>query len=383
MALALVLPAVAGATTTPGRIDGIVTAEVGGKPIEGISVCAEPFIATGEGSYECDTTRADGTFEIDGLKPGEYLVEFWPQKLNYAWQYYDGAHTHEAATPVTVTSGAATSGIDAALEPEATISGLVTVAATGLPVYGVEVCAGIVGGESGGCAVTGTDGTYTIERLAAGEYEVFFNTEETEQNLLSEKYPGGPVTVSKGQPVTGIDVALKTGGQILGTVRSATTNTGLSGVIVCLSKAAAVQPLGCLKTGSSGAYRFYGIWTESFKVVFSPEVGELFSSSEYEFEPGEWADPYPTQWWNQQSSFAAATPIAMTAGQTVSGIDGLLTPPPTQTVPPVTTTPTKPVSTQVKKVTTVKCRRGFVKRKVKGKARCVKRSAVVRHGHKK
>ena len=378
-ALALGLPAVAGAATT-GGIGGTVTEE-GGGPVAGVSVCAESIGVTAEEDFGCDETRTDGTYEILGLEPGEYAVEFWPRELNYAWQYYDGKHSWKEATPVTVASGNVTTGIGAVLEAGATISGTVTSAATGQPVREVEACAIVVGEGFAGCAATATNGTYTIERLAPGEYEVYFYAEYTGQNLLSQKYAGGTITLGTGEARTGINAALQTGGQIQGTVRSAATNSGLAGVKVCLTEAAALRTLGCLSTGSSGAYGFYGVWSASFKVVFSPELSDLIGAeaSEYPESEEEFRDSYPTQWWNGQGSFAAATPISVTAPATVTGIDALLGTPPTST--PATTS--SPPVTAVPKKRPPRCRHGFVRRKVKGKVRCVRRHKPVRHHHKK
>jgi hypothetical protein len=119
----------------------------------------------------------------------------------------------------------------------------------------------------------------------------------------------------------------------------------------------------------------------SFKIVFSPEAAELENAEAW----GISADAYPTQWWNGQPSFATATPIAIVPPAIVSGIDGSLGPGPVVVTPPAPATPAPPATTVVTpkpkpKPKPLKCKRGFLKKKLKGKAvRCVKRHKPARH----
>lgn len=183
------------------------------------------------------------------------------------------------------------------------------------------------------------------------------------------------------QELLGIDAALQKGGQIEGTVRLAATGAPLQGVKVCITEATEAWPLGCLKTPASGRYRFTGLWAEAFKVVFSPEASELVEAESWEVTP----DAYPTQWWNGRPSFAAATPIGAVPATTIGGIDGSLGPGPVAVTSPAPAPVTPPATVVVKpkpKPKALKCRHGFVKKKVKGKAdRCVKRHKPKRHHH--
>jgi hypothetical protein len=379
--LALALPA-AGQAAEPGSISGTVTAKVGGLPIAGVEVCAG---GEAEEAFGCATTDENGEYEIVSLPAGVYKVQFWGRPLGYADQYYAGKRLFGEATPVVVSAGAATSGIDAELERGATISGRVTAAATGLPVAGVEVCAFTLDESEFGCEATDGTGAYAIEGLASGQYEVYFYTGETEGELVSQPYELGLITLTTGQVRTGVDAALKVGGQISGTVRLAATGAPLKGVEVCITEATETWPLGCLKTPASGAYRFTGLWNSSFKVVFSPEASELEEGQELGIVP----DAFPTQWWNGQPTFAAATPIAITPPAVVGGIDASLGPGPVVTSPPVAAAPSPApapsspptaVVVKPKPKPLLKCKRGFVKKTVKGKpARCVKRHKPKKH----
>jgi hypothetical protein len=96
------------------------------------------------------------------------------------------------------------------------------------------------------------------------------------------------------------------------------------------------------------------VWPGSYKVVFSPEPSGLGGP-----------DSFLTQWWGGQSTFAAAAPIEITPPAVVDNIDAsLVAPPLAAPAPPIVK---KPV---------LKCKRGFLKRKVHGKQRCVKRHKV-------
>jgi Carboxypeptidase regulatory-like domain len=367
--LALVLPAVASAAA-PGAIEGTVTAEGGGALAE-VEVCAEEI---GEEEFGCTETDATGEYDLTGLAAGEYKVIFLPYESNYVRQFYDDEQTWNTATPVAVAGGATTHGIDAVLEKGAKISGVVTAAATGQPVAGVEVCA-FSTTETGGCAKTNAAGSYTIIGLPGGQFEVEFFPEGTGQGLLSQSYSLGLVTVPAHGEVKGVNQALQPGGQITGTVRLAATGAPLAGVRVCLTEAEFLESLGCLTTPASGAYRFFGIWNGDFKIVFSAEANEFPDS-------GAIKDAYPTQWWKGATSFTTATPIAITPPATVSGIDAALGPPPAVITPPSTPAKT-PAEVPVKKKA-LKCKHGLVKRKVRGKARCVKLHKLTHHRrHKK
>ena len=371
-ALALALPTLAEAVPT-GSISGTVTAKVGGLPLKGVEACAYPTVGGG-GEGPCAKTDEHGEYEIAGLADGAYEVEFWGQPVGYVNKIYP--------SHVSVVNGEPTSGINAELEKGGLIKGTVTAAATGVPVSGVEVCA-FAADKSEYCAPTGFTGAYAIEGLPAGRYEVFFWTVEIEADLVSQPYSGGPLVLAAGQEVTGVNAALQRGGQIAGTVRLAATGASLKGVEVCITEVGEAWPLGCLKTPASGGYRFTGLWGGSFKIVFSPEAAELEEAEAW----GISADAYPTQWWNGQPSFATATPIAVAPPAIVSGIDGSLGPGPVVVTPPAPAASPPPavavVTPKPKPVTKpkpLKCKRGFVKKKLKGKAvRCVKRHQPTHH----
>lgn len=406
LALALALPAGAGALGPgTGRVTGTVTLEGGGAAV-GVEVCAFPDPQPGgeDEEWNCDVTGSDGTYELTGISQGEHNVQFWPYgEPAYLYQYYDGAAEYAEADPIFVTAGGLTPNVDAVLEEGATIEGTVTAAATGLPAPEVDVWAESVDGFEEQVD-TDASGMYKVEGLPAGEYRVHFYPEETELDVLGQNYPAGALweeastfVVLPKEHVTGIDAALAPGGRILGMVRSAADGSPLSGVEVCLLEVERDRLSACLTTGASGAYEIYGLWSAHWKVVFSPALRDLYGDEFAEFveeeetpaELAPWNDAYPTQWWKEATSSATATPIAETAPATISGIDASLgTPPalvqpgpsPAATLaPPVIPAQAKAKPKVRKAKRPVKCKRGFGKRKLHGKERCVRHRKVVRH----
>ena len=125
-ASAVTAPAAQAAST--GSITGTVT-DASGNPLAGIDVTA--YQSDGSGDWEWAsqvTTASDGSYLISGLSAGVYHVEFSDPNGIYPSQFYDSvaALAGDSATPVDVTDGATTPGIDAALTPGGHITGTVT-----------------------------------------------------------------------------------------------------------------------------------------------------------------------------------------------------------------------------------------------------------------
>lgn len=371
-AFLLALPASAMAeeaatASTTGTITGTVSA--GGGPVVGeVEVCAKSVLV--ESIFKCVPLPGGGPYEITELPAGEYKVGFWPTG-NYVTQFWNHGLTWNEAKAVEVAAEVPTSGIDAELEEGATISGTITAAATGAPVEKVEACAKLLEPEPERklelerCARTGAAGEYKIDGLIAGRWSVYFYAQRAEGDVVSAPYAQPVVEVGPQQNLPGVSQALTPGGQIAGTVRLAGTGAPVGGVEVCVTMASSPNPLGCVHTPSSGAYRFMRVWPGSYKVVFAPEPSG-----------NEGPSPYPTQWWGGQSTFATAATIEIAPPAIVNNIDAYLVGPPAPVTPITPPVAKKPL----------KCKRGFVKRKVHGNQRCVKRHKAKpkpRHKHHK
>ena len=89
------------------------TVQVSGTHLAGVCVIAYP--AAGQQAPAVAETGADGSYQIGGLAPASYVVEFTSGcgAASYATQWYNGAASRGTATPVAVTAGSLTQAINA------------------------------------------------------------------------------------------------------------------------------------------------------------------------------------------------------------------------------------------------------------------------------
>jgi hypothetical protein len=89
------------------------TVQVSGAPVVGVCVLAYPTALPRPPAVA--ETGADGSYQIGGLAPASYVVEFTSGcgVTSYATQWYNGSPSRNSATPVPVTAGSVTGTIDA------------------------------------------------------------------------------------------------------------------------------------------------------------------------------------------------------------------------------------------------------------------------------
>lgn len=177
--------------TKSGFITGTVTRASDGTPLSGVLICAEEPL---QEFSDCTETEAAGQYQFYELLEGDYLIEFIPtEDQGVRAQYYDGKSKLSAADLVHVATGAATESIDAALLPEAVITGRVTDWWTHAGLGEIEVCAyGLAGPEVTVCEYTEPSGSYELTDLPTGPYKVGFfseSVEEEEESLAPGLYP--------------------------------------------------------------------------------------------------------------------------------------------------------------------------------------------------
>jgi hypothetical protein len=369
----------AGAAAAPtGAIEGTVTGADTHEGIEGVEVCA-----TRDGGAfleSCEYTAGDGTYAIEGLPAAEYEVGFWANGTDYFTSFYPTAVV-VGTEPVT--------GIDAELEHVTAIEGTVTRGSDGEPVEEVLVCAfDLESGRYASCEETRWDGTYVLQGVEAGEYAIEFWPGFTGQNLAFQFYDhrdhlpeADPVSVEAGEVVSGVDGELGPGGTISGHVFSNATGAALEEIWVCAIDDATDELMVCNLTEPDGSYDLPILPAGQYKVVFSIDFEEWFEEEFGEEED----DGFPTEFWNDQGTLAAANVISLGTGGSVTGIDARLGPPATPpsggSGPGEVVPPPPPVILAVPPATTPPavtprhkhCRKGFRRKKVKGKVRCVRR----------
>ena len=294
IAAALMFTGVGAAAAAPtpgtGSVSGTVTRAADGLPAAGVEI---HVVLQDFSGGESATTAPDGTFSVDGLAPGTYLVSFAQSSDDYVTQWWAGATNSFSATPVAVEADQAVTGIDAALASAGSISGTVTRAADGLPAAGIAVSATSWGG-SGYDATTDSTGAYRLSGVAPGSYQVRFSDPA---GVLLPQFR--QATVQAGSGTTGVDAALAAGATISGHVRAAADGSPVSGSVTA--------------TGPAGRY-MASIESDGSYVLHVAEGTYTVRFQSYD----------PTllpEYWQNASDAATATPVTVSSGHDAADVD--------------------------------------------------------------
>ncbi|MDP9694330.1 UNVERIFIED_ORG: hypothetical protein J2X79_001885 [Arthrobacter globiformis] len=253
----------------------------------------------------------NGSYKVIGLAAGTYKVQFEGPDSGALEQWYSGADSFEAATPLTLTTSQHVTGIDANLVKGASIGGTVT-APEGVDLTSTLVTISQADRQTfSGTGQINADGTYVVRGLPAGSYKVQFSGYNTE--TLEQWYAGAStlerattVVLRAGEDVAGIDVTLVKGASVSGKV-SAPAGVNLESIEVSVSRADTMYIPARAQVNADGTYRVGGLPTGSYKVQFAGyRTGTL------------------EQWHAGASSFEDATPVALTAGKELTGINASL-----------------------------------------------------------
>ena len=207
-------------------IEGTITG-TGGSLLQGIQVEARTSYSSAAGSA---TTGSDGSYSVDGLSAGTYVLYFYDPSDTYLYGFYsDSGETvaYWLATGVAVTTSSVT-GIDLQLKTGHHIKGTVT-GTGGKPLGGILVRTFCVAGDEGPAqycdsATTRSDGTYSLH-LGTGVYTVGFI--DLTGTYLTGYYSGSGFTTDRNAAtgvvittanVTGINVRMTIGLHIKGKV---------------------------------------------------------------------------------------------------------------------------------------------------------------------
>jgi hypothetical protein len=209
---------------------------------------------------------------------------------------------------------------NAGADTGSSISGTVTDVADPSGLVGVCVTAS-QGGVALGTATTASDGTYEVDGLAAGTYDVEFNpscggASPDVAQYYSEDYSVSsetPVVVGADVDMPGINAALDAAGTISGIVTDAVDPSAAAGVCVAASDASdTIGGSGTATTAVDGSYSITGLAPGSFKVSFDPTCSGSKTSLAIE------------QWYANAKTVSAATSVSVAAGATSSAIDAAL-----------------------------------------------------------
>ncbi len=330
----LVLAPIATAQS-PGAISGTVTEAGSSTPLSGIGIEAfQPGHESVEGDSGYTTSAANGKYTVPNLNPGSYTVEFYPiynTHANVLAQYYNNKTLQQTPDPVAVSSGFTAAGVNAKMQPGATISGTVTSAGAGHePISGITVIAEKTSGgtpaQEGYWETTETtaNGSYELAGLPSGEYKIRFEPDSFffAQNYLGQYYAGGPLKVKVGEAKSGVNAELLVGGEISGTVTDAVSHVAVAEIGVgAYNQGAGIG--GGTYTSANGEYTIAGLPTGTYKVLFEQEVTEPFELK------------YLPQYFDFASSLASATIVNVIQGSDTKAIDVALL----RTVPVIATAP--------------------------------------------
>lgn len=361
-------------------ISGTVTGADTGVGIPGVWVCAggHPFPPE-----RCTNADSEGRYRIEGLVAAGYEVRFDATSRNYV----------EQSRWVGVGPGQELADVDAVLQVGAQISGRVTDVETGLPLEHMEVCAPRTDDPAEirtiYCDRTDAAGEYLIEALAGGHYKVEFGTAPgglRQLNYIRQYFPGKarwdeavPQALAAGATLPGIDAAMQRGVEITGTV---TDSAGAP--VVYRSRICALDPgseaiVQCTFPELDGLYRIAGLPFGSYKVSFGVDV---------EDEPGLVLRPdgFVPQYYDGKPNFAAADVLTGAVPTVFAGIDARLEPGDDPVKPQPVPTLAQPSwqPPPAFRKPPLRCKKkGFKKRRVKGKPRCVKVHKRKRKHHRK
>ncbi|HJQ37979.1 MAG TPA: carboxypeptidase regulatory-like domain-containing protein [Thermoanaerobaculia bacterium] len=277
--------AIDAAMTIGGRFEGSVIDGVLGTPVAGISVAA--FNANG-------TTRARTTTDAAGhysllVPPGTYRLGAFDNALAYAAMFYPQQLVFAGATPVSVAASQRVAPLDFSLLPGGRVSGTVRDATTSVPVSGVTVGA-FAAGTLIASATTRSDGSY---RLVAPHGVFTILAFDPSLRYVTSSF--GSLALASGQDATGVNFSLSPGAAVSGDVHDLTTRAPLSGITVSAFDAAGTE-LASAMTRDDGTFAF------------------VVPAGTWRFAAADPQHRYTTSFYEAASSFDAARPITVIAG---------------------------------------------------------------------
>lgn len=271
---------VSGAGGGPLQYADVNVYDASGRQVAGASTDAA-------GSYTTSPGLAAGSYRISFGDTGGFLGEFYSDKAALA-----------EADALTVSPPSTLDGVDAVLARGGAISGQVTLAGGGPPpAFAVSA----YGAHGYGYTYTDAAGNYAIAGLGSGSYQVTATPLSGSDNLFA---PRQAVDVAAPNTTSAVNFTASAGGTLTGMVTDA-GGTPLSGITVYIGNQDGSFG-DYFSTDASGIYTAIGLPSGSYRVLFRP-------SSDYIPEA-----------YNDRPDFGQADLVAVTAPNTVSGINAAL-----------------------------------------------------------
>jgi len=288
-----------------GAVFGMVQRESDGHPIAGAYVVAVSINANGAVTRSA-VSGLDGTYLIKGLPPGIYQV-----RLSSSNEGDTMSFNHQAS----VTAGQTTPNINFLVSSGGRITGLVTSATDGKPLANILV--GVADYAIGSPVVDGIptafDGSYTIAGLPEGQYKVYafegLSAYSRGYTALFYKNTGQaplatPVAVVANQTTSAIDFSLSMGGSIAGTVSDRNGRPIPNLLVQAYDTSTGSLMASSSTTDSYGFYLLTGLPIGAYLIFVDTKGADIVST-----------------YYNNVLSKNLATPVPVTVGQFMSGID--------------------------------------------------------------
>jgi hypothetical protein len=285
-----------------GTVTGAVVSATG-RPVDGACVVVSDGLDLSP--YELGAVLGNGTitnragqYRLTGVTPGRWKV--------IVAQCQSARPLLGAVVRTLRVRNRATAKVNFRLARAGQISGLVLGGSPAAAEPGICVEVTSVSGDGApGTAVTAADGRYTLPGLAPGRYRVEFTPLcLVGTAAVAPQAYATTVRVTAGGTITGIGITLAADGGISGTVRHG--GQPVAGVCVGAYRGTAAAPSAVVATGANGDYELGNLAPAGYTVEFSAGCG---------------VRGYPTQWYQNATSRAAATTVNVSAGTIVSGID--------------------------------------------------------------
>lgn len=303
------------ATLSPGsHVTGTVTGD-DGSGLADVRVVARRYDEQDDWweIVQSTYTTGSGDYDLSGLSPGAYRLEFDPDSPQLLGEFFHDKATLDAADDVVVGADTTVTDLDARLAPASHITGTVT-DTTGNPLADVEVTAyrDVGGDEWDSVAWTGTDasGHYDLGGLAPDTYRLRFSPSTSAQ--VGEYYrdqatlsAADEIVVGTNATVTGRDAQLATASHITGTV-TGPGGTGIDDVEVRAYRYDGGDDgwsqVRSTRTDATGRYDLAGLSAGTFRLQFVPDSSDHLG-----------------EYFNDRATLLGADDVVLGAGATVSG----------------------------------------------------------------
>lgn len=305
-----------------GVISGTVKFDGGGLPVVGVWV--DVYSADGSYGGGGKGTDANGQYAVS-LRAGTYKVWFdWNRDVAPEW--YQDRDSQAEADSVTVTAGQTTT-VDADVAAAGVITGVVTDGSTGLPVPTTVLVR--VYDQSGGLVkeygATDLSGNYRVGGLGTGDYKVLFRDpsdfyDDEYYDDKSDRNQADPVSVTAGITTPNVNATL-TPFVSLGTITGTIMERSWPMVLSPLDSGDNVR-MYFYDAGSGALVYNYPFWGDGSTTAHVTHV----PSGTYKilFVEDAYAPQYVPEWYDNQTSYASADVIAVSAGMMTTDVNVVL-----------------------------------------------------------